>query len=249
MINKPNYTQCPNIFFDEILKSLSGSETKIFCVIMRKTFGWQKSSDRISYSQIMEMSGIMSKATVNDAIKSLETKGYVIAERKKQTTVYSVNVTDIVPVQKSNRFNNCTDTGTETVPDSIETGTKTVHTKESNLNKLSKEIYIDIETAYINAFKTVIPNGEPILDYKKVRAREKAVLTRLTKDKIIQVIEAAKHDQWIIDGGFSLLNILSDYQLNKLLNGRQVKSYSKPLRDLSNGYTLPEGMDEMPGGA
>ena len=27
----------------------------------------------------------------------------------------------------------------------------------------------------------------------------------------------------------------------------QGKSYSKPLRDLSNGYTLPEGMDEMPG--
>jgi len=29
--------------------------------------------------------------------------------------------------------------------------------------------------------------------------------------------------------------------------GKNGKTYSKPLRDLSNGYTLPEGMDEMPG--
>ena len=30
-------------------------------------------------------------------------------------------------------------------------------------------------------------------------------------------------------------------------NEKKARGYSKPLRDLSNGYTLPEGMDEMPG--
>ena len=30
-------------------------------------------------------------------------------------------------------------------------------------------------------------------------------------------------------------------------NEKNTRGYSKPLRDLSNGYTLPEGMDEMPG--
>jgi hypothetical protein len=30
-------------------------------------------------------------------------------------------------------------------------------------------------------------------------------------------------------------------------NEKNTRGYSKPLRDLSNGYTLPDGMDEMPG--
>ena len=37
---------------------------------------------------------------------------------------------------------------------------------------------------------------------------------------------------------------IRDWKRNEGKNG---KTYSKPLRDLSNGYTLPEGMDEMPG--
>jgi phage replication O-like protein O len=138
MINQPNYTQCPNVFFDEILKELSGSETKVFCVIMRKTFGWQKTKDRISYSQIMEMSGIVSKATISEAIKNLEAKGFIVSEKDRQTTVYAVNVSEIEPVQKMNRYDNCTDIGTEIVPSLPKTGTKTVHTKESNINKIKK---------------------------------------------------------------------------------------------------------------
>ncbi len=30
-------------------------------------------------------------------------------------------------------------------------------------------------------------------------------------------------------------------------NEKNTRGYSKPVRDLSNGYTLPDGMDEMPG--
>lgn len=91
-------------------------------------------------------------------------------------------------------------------------------------------IYSEIETAYIDAFKEVLPEGEPIIDYKKTRAREKVLLSRLGKDKILQAINAAKKDDWIINGGFSLMVILGDYQINKLLNGKQQKpSYSKPL--------------------
>jgi len=91
-------------------------------------------------------------------------------------------------------------------------------------------IYSEIETAYIDAFKEVLPDGEPIIDYKKTRAREKVLLSRLGKDKILQAINAAKKDDWIISGGFSLMVILGDYQLNKLLNGKQQKyGYSKPL--------------------
>jgi phage replication O-like protein O len=240
MIKQPNYTQCPNVFFDEILKELSGSETKVFCVIMRKTFGWQKVSDRISYSQIMELSGISSKATINEAIKELERKGYVLAERAKQTTTYSIIVSENEPVQKLNQYEKCTDSGTESVPVEEKTGTKTVHTKESDIKKLSKEIYIEIENYYLQAFKEVKPEGTTLIDYKKVRPRLKTLLQKLSKEKILAVIEKAKTDQWNLDGGFSLMGILTDYQINKLLNGsvQSKPSYQKPELKVNQRTTM-----------
>lgn len=228
MIDAPNYTQIPNIYFDEIMQTLNGSENLVFLTIMRKTFGWHKEKDRIAYTQIMEVSGISSRSTISSALKVLLEKGYIESETKGQQITYSVSINELE--QKSNQSKNCTLTSPKTVPLYSETSPKTVHTKESTLNKLSKEIYSEIETAYINAFKEVIPDGEPIIDYKKTRAREKVLLSKLGKDKIIQAINAAKKDSWIIEGGFSLMVILGDYQLNKLLNGRQQKpGYSKPL--------------------
>ena len=228
MLDAPNYTQIPNIYFDEIMQTLNGSENLVFLTIMRKTFGWHKEKDRIAYSQIMEVSGISSRSTISSALKTLLEKGYIESETKGQQITYSVSINELV--QKSNQSKNCTLTSTETVPLYDNTSPKTVHTKESTLNKLSKEIYIEIETAYIDAFKEVIPGGEPIIDYKKTRAREKVLLSRIGKDKILQAINAAKKDDWIISGGFSLMVILGDYQLNKLLNGKQQKyGYSKPL--------------------
>ena len=57
-IPQSNYTQVPNVFFDEILEGLNLAETKVLLAIMRKTFGWQKQIDRISYSQIVKMTGL-----------------------------------------------------------------------------------------------------------------------------------------------------------------------------------------------
>lgn len=45
----------------------------------------------------------------------------------------------------------------------------------------------------------------------------------------------------------TFLNNLEDYADGFI--PQQKKTYSKPVRDMSNGYTLPEGMDEMPGEA
>jgi phage replication O-like protein O len=250
MIQKPNYTQIPNVYFDSIMQTLNGSENLVFLAIMRKTFGWRKKKDRISYSQIMKMTGL-AKSTTASSLKKLEDEGLISAERTGQNITYFVNVEETaVPKIEPVRESNCTENRTGTVPkiEPVEdkTGTKIEHTKESDINKLSKEIYIEIESAYVDAFKLVIPDGEPIIDYKKIRSREKAVLSRLPKEKILQVIESAKKDQWIIDNGFSLLNILSDYQLNKLLNGRPSKPYSKPVRNLSPDFEMPDNMDVMP---
>src|SRR5690554_7786948 len=88
-IEKPNYTQTPNILFDEIMRDLNGAELKVILAVIRKTFGWHKERDRISYSQIIEMTGLV-KSTVSISIKSLEEKGLIYVTREGQINTYSV---------------------------------------------------------------------------------------------------------------------------------------------------------------
>ena len=47
-----NYTQIANEFLDQMHK-YTGETVKVFLAISRKTIGWHKLSDRISYSQLL----------------------------------------------------------------------------------------------------------------------------------------------------------------------------------------------------
>ena len=235
MIQKPNYTQIPNVYFDSIMQELNGSENLVFLAIMRKTFGWRKKKDRISYSQIMKMTGL-AKSTTATAIKSLELKDLIVSEKKGQSVSYFVNITDItVPKIEPVRKSNCTENRTGTVPKIEPVKEKTVpkigHTKEININKLSKEIYDEIEKSYELSFLEVKPAGKLFIDYPRTRKRIKELLERISKEDIIGVIEKAKADAWIKDNGFQLTTILSDFQVSKLLNGNPARQggYSKPL--------------------
>jgi len=50
----PNFTQVPDIFFDEIMVHLSECELKVLLYIFRRTFGFKKDSDTISLKQLVE---------------------------------------------------------------------------------------------------------------------------------------------------------------------------------------------------
>ncbi len=217
-IEVPNYTQIPNVFFDNIMSKINGSEFKVLMAISRKTFGCRNKKDRISYSQIMEMAGISSKETVNNSIKKLVSKDIIKLEKVGQINYYSINVTEIVPVRKSNQYENCTGDGTEIVPVEQKTGTKIVHTKESNIKKLSKEIYIKIDEAYIDAYKE-LKNQDPKIFYPAVRKRQKILLENgFTQDDIILAIQEGKKDRWLVGNGFDFLTLLSEKILPRLVN-------------------------------
>jgi phage replication O-like protein O len=108
----PNTTQIPNDVFDSLMPSLSGGELKVLLYICRRTFGFQKDSDRISLSQITH--GITTKAgrvldhgtglckrRVITALKALEKKNIIIITREVDETglnavnTYRLNI--IVP--------------------------------------------------------------------------------------------------------------------------------------------------------
>jgi phage replication O-like protein O len=93
----PNYTQVPDEVFDELMSILSGSEFKVLCYIVRRTFGFRKDADTISLTQIiggiktrdgrqLDKGTGLSRDSVTKAIKSLEEMGVVLVHRRSSAT-------------------------------------------------------------------------------------------------------------------------------------------------------------------
>lgn len=78
-IPAPNYTQIPNAIFDLMADATAGlteKELKVLLAIARKTFGWHKKRDKISLSQLEEMTS-MSRVSVVAGIKAAIKRGIV----------------------------------------------------------------------------------------------------------------------------------------------------------------------------
>lgn len=82
------FTMIPNFVFDECLASLSEGELKVLMVIYRKTVGFDKKADQISYSQFSAKGGL-SRSTISRAIKSLTKKKMIEVDRSGVTNQYT----------------------------------------------------------------------------------------------------------------------------------------------------------------
>ena len=105
----PNYTQVPDELFDDLMTDLSGAELKVLLYIIRRTFGFKKTEDTISLSQMLN--GIttkagetldkgtgLSKKTLLVALNTLEAKHIILTERRRsaergnEPTAYKLNI-------------------------------------------------------------------------------------------------------------------------------------------------------------
>ena len=73
----PNSFQTPNFFVDVCMRYLNGNEIKCVIVLARKTFGWQKRSDRISKPQLIEATGLNGE-TLDGCMNFLMSVGLVL---------------------------------------------------------------------------------------------------------------------------------------------------------------------------
>lgn len=92
-----------NSIVDTIMPLCSNTEFKVLIAIFRKTRGWDKDVDRISYSQLMEMTGIKSSATISKATTGLQKKGMIVMQSGDVETAnsYSLNVEYSIPTSKN----------------------------------------------------------------------------------------------------------------------------------------------------
>jgi len=92
--SNPTTTPVPDDVFDSLMYFLTDPELRVLLYIIRRTYGFKKSSDNISLKQLVE--GIkkkdgsvldlgtgISKPTVTKAVKGLVEKGVIIAERNR----------------------------------------------------------------------------------------------------------------------------------------------------------------------
>ncbi|MCA1743120.1 MAG: replication protein, partial [Desulfovibrionales bacterium] len=88
-----NFTQIPNQLIDQLSKAgLSGQQSQIILAIIRKTFGFHKDSDWISFTQLAKMTGIKHVRAVRRTVKSLENIGILEVDRaNKQAPKYKVS--------------------------------------------------------------------------------------------------------------------------------------------------------------
>src|SRR5262249_31482259 len=106
----PNYTPVPDALFDEVMVDLSGSELKVLLYIIRRTFGFKKDADTISFQQFRHgirthdgrqpdrRCGVKSYSQISGALQVLEAGGYIVARKgttqrgDKDTTVYRLRL-------------------------------------------------------------------------------------------------------------------------------------------------------------
>lgn len=143
MIENLNYTAIPNIIFDEHMNDMTGAELKVIMCICRKTIGWHKLTDRISQSQISQMTGLSVNA-IKKAVCSLVDKMLIIQEQSEQGFYYELNIsksdTSESAISENDRdgYQKVIEGVSKSDREKPETLSKNDSTKES-INKLSKE--------------------------------------------------------------------------------------------------------------
>ena len=103
-LEKGQFWKYPEIM-DHWWCSLSGSEQKVLDYILRRTYGFQRTEDKISLSQIKKGirkktgeqldkgAGLKQDSTILKALRSLENKGFVeMVKRQNKTTLYRLKL-------------------------------------------------------------------------------------------------------------------------------------------------------------
>lgn len=84
--SKTNFTQIPNQALDT-MSFRTPAENLVLFAVCRKTYGWQKTRDRISLTQIMALTGI-SKQGVLNCLKSLKLNNWIESDKDDYGNIF-----------------------------------------------------------------------------------------------------------------------------------------------------------------
>lgn len=169
-----NFTIVNNFVIDHIMPDVSANGFKILMFAIRKTVGWQKEKDRISYSQFMEGCGIKSRHTISRAISELLDTGYILRTEQGASTnlgkpsyAYMLN-TDLEIETESSAKNTLGDSAKNALGPSA----KNAHTKEKKQHDGDDNIHAsEVESLLLNfGISKAIAKRYSDSDIEKVKA-------------------------------------------------------------------------------
>ena len=173
--NEKGFLQVNNQIVDYWMAHLTSAEFKTLLAIVRKTKGWNKPYDRISQSQIAELTGLTTRS-VRTAISLLENKKLIIvAGDDRKTRLFSVNYntvnnveTDVTAIEKAIKDAEVISKDAEVISHKEE-----VISKDAEVDFLHNKHYTK-DTININTKDTININTKDISsEVKKPKAAKK----------------------------------------------------------------------------
>jgi len=125
----PNSSQIPNIILDLILPRISEAEARCLLYICRRTFGFHKDEDNISFTQFengiktsqgkrLDFGTGLSRPSVNSALQNLIKVGVISVQQRSKGNRYKLNLHMDVDkvVNEINQLRELTKSGKHSLP-------------------------------------------------------------------------------------------------------------------------------------
>lgn len=186
---KKNFWMYPRAM-DAWWHELSGSEQKCLDFILRRTWGWEKSSDEISLTQFEKGIGKNDKGTglsqrqIVTAIKGLESKGYILIKKDRgRTNEYSL------VVQKMHQGSEKTATGSGAL-NALATGEKSAYTIDRvPIEKAINKMY--------RIYTQVIHSGKRVTFTREAKQNLRARFAEYHPEELVCALKnASENDYW-----------------------------------------------------
>lgn len=234
------YTKIANELLDKIINiDFTKRQYKILLTIIRKTYGFNKTSDDISRTQIVELTGLKNPH-VTTTIQELLTMNVLIVDSGKYAKNYRINkyydtwrITETVTITK-------TVTITETVTDSYQNGNNSLpkqYPQKTTTKENTKEnIAITLKTYLDNCKqenKKAIPDNSIVFkNAEKLKIPEELIHLCWLKFKDSHIEKKKKYKDWesafnncVKDNWYKIWFKDSEGNLVITSQGRLIKDY------------------------
>jgi len=236
----PNSTQIPNIILDLLLPDLPEAEARCLLYICRRTYGFHKDEDRISFSQFLngikdkkgkvldKGCGLKARASVCEGLKNLKKAGAIFVRKDSRGNFYKINLemdTDKV-VQEIDRFRKQTASSSRNRPKQVRLLNlqKKGNKEKQRKGDQSSPNHISILRNYFIEKCKKEKGFEPEMAFGKEGGLLREKLKRFSVEKLKDLIDKFFNSKIGEDLGYTLSICLSSVVINQWQAGKLEKA-------------------------
>ena len=124
-----SHTVVNDWLFDEVMPNTGHAAFKIVCAVSRKTWGFLKEWDEISFSQFSKITGISGRNHISNGIQEAIDKGYIVREKWGAGFRYKVASSNETLLNYVKQLLKDTSTSNEKLPNDGPASNEKLHTK------------------------------------------------------------------------------------------------------------------------